>query len=317
MTPNTRDLRVYPLRFRFLARDAVHFPEGQASNILRGAFGTIFRRLACDPACPGAAQCDQRASCAYARVFEPGASQDAPAGYGDWPRPFVFRSTHLEGQTIRPSAEFYFDLNLFDTHVPAALFFALAFAEVSRDGLGPSRGRADLVDVSQMDESGAAVACLFDGVAPGPTVAPLRLPLDPPQERVERAIVRFITPTESKAGGALAGRPDFGVLLPRLRDRISALRKLYGEGPLAMDFRAFAERAAAIRMSRCEIAHASRWRRSSRTGAVHPLGGFMGEAEYQGDLTEFLPYLRAAKWTGVGRQTAWGKGELSTTILDA
>ena len=41
------------------------------------------------------------------------------------------------------------------------------------------------------------------------------------------------------------------------------------------------------------------------------LGGFVGEAEYEGDLTEFVPYLRAAHWTGVGRQTAWGKGALA------
>ena len=301
---------VFPLRFTFAAREAIHFPEGLASNILRGAFGTNFRRLSCDPQCPGAKLCDRRASCAYARVFEPGAAADAPAGYGDWPRPFVFRSTHLEGQTIRAGSEFYFDLNLFDTHVSAALFFSLAFAEISRDGLGPSRGRADLINVSQMDESGAPVACVFDGAAPGPPTEPLLLPLDSPHA-CGRVTVRFVTPTELKGGGSLAERPEFGVLLSRLRDRISALRKLYGDGPLEMDFRAFAERAAAVRMTRCEVSHVGRWRRSSRTGAVHPLGGFVGEAEYQGDLGEFVPYLRAAKWTGVGRQTAWGKGELS------
>jgi hypothetical protein len=56
-------------------------------------------------------------------------------------------------------------------------------------------------------------------------------------------------------------------------------------------------------------------RRSGRTGQIHPLGGFVGEAEYEGDLTEFVPYLRAAHWTGVGRQTAWGKGALLITNL--
>jgi hypothetical protein len=177
--------------------------------------------------------------------------------------------------------------------------------------LGPSRGRADLVNVSQLDASGAPVACVYDGTAPGPSADPLLLSLDAPAGQVERVIVRFVTPTELKGAGTLAGRPEFSVLLPRLRDRISALRKLYGDGPLEMDSRAFADRAAAVRMTRCEVSHVGRWRRSSRTGAVHPLGGFVGEAEYQGDLAEFLPYLRAAKWTGVGRQTAWGKGELA------
>ena len=54
----------------------------------------------------------------------------------------------------------------------------------------------------------------------------------------------------------------------------------------------------------------SQKRRSSRTGRVHPIGGFVGEAEYEGELGEFVPYLKAGKWVGVGRQTVWGKGDL-------
>ena len=64
-------------------------------------------------------------------------------------------------------------------------------------------------------------------------------------------------------------------------------------------------------MIRCDIQHVEASRRSARTGQIHSLGGFVGEAEYRGALTEFVPYLRAAHWTGVGRQTAWGKGELT------
>jgi CRISPR/Cas system endoribonuclease Cas6 (RAMP superfamily) len=63
-------------------------------------------------------------------------------------------------------------------------------------------------------------------------------------------------------------------------------------------------------MTRCEIRQVEIVRRSSRTGQIHPIGGFIGEAEYEGDLTEFVPYLRAAQWTGVGRQTVWGKGQV-------
>jgi hypothetical protein len=36
----------------------------------------------------------------------------------------------------------------------------------------------------------------------------------------------------------------------------------------------------------------------------------MGEAQYEGDLAEFVPFLEAAQFTGVGRQTVWGKGQI-------
>jgi len=136
------------------------------------------------------------------------------------------------------------------------------------------------------------------------------LSLDPPAKPVTRVTVRFVTPTELKGASS---EPEFGVLASRIRDRISTLRELYGDGPLEIDFKAFGERAAQVRMTRCEFQHVAAERRSSRTGQTHSLGGFTGEADYEGDLTEFVPYLEAARWTGVGRQTIWGKGEIHVT----
>jgi CRISPR/Cas system endoribonuclease Cas6 (RAMP superfamily) len=96
---------------------------------------------------------------------------------------------------------------------------------------------------------------------------------------------------------------------------VSTLGELYGGGPLAIDFRAMAERAAHVRLTR----HALNWekvnRRSSRTGQIHPIGGFVGDAEYEGELAEFVPYLQAAYWTGVGRQTTWGKGVVQVSRM--
>jgi hypothetical protein len=116
---------------------------------------------------------------------------------------------------------------------------------------------------------------------------------------------------ELKAGGGLAQQPDFAILAARIRDRVSTLSQLYGEGPLEIDFRGFGERAAKVAMTRCDIRTVETLRRSGRTGQTHSLGGFIGEADYSGSLGEFIPYLRAAQWTGVGRQTTWGKGAIA------
>jgi hypothetical protein len=305
--------RLHPLRFTFVARERIRFPEAKSSNILRGAFGLIFRRIACIPQCTGARECEWRASCPYARMFEPSAVNAGPSGLGDWPRPFVFRAIHLDGSVTAVGETFHFDLHLFDVKGNAVAYLVLAFAQLAREGLGPGRSRVELSTVSQLDESGKAMTTIFDGgslvVQQG--VAPLALELAAETEPVAYLRVRFLTPTELKSGQQIAARPEFSVLAARIRDRVSTLRGLYGDGPLEMDFRAFGERASLIRMTRCEIRQVDVLRRSSRTGQVHPIGGFVGEAEYEGDLTEFVPYLRAARWTGVGRQTVWGKGEIA------
>jgi hypothetical protein len=231
----------------------------------------------------------------------------------DWPRPFVFRASHLDGRIVPPGETFSFDLNVFDLRDPAFAYFILTFAELVREGLGPRRGRASLVEALQLDADRRPAARLYDGTAfrleaaPAPLVIALA---DDGAAPVRRVRVRFATPMELKAGAQLASRPEFPILFARIRDRLSTLRALYGDGPLEIDFKGMGERAAAVRMTRCEVRQVAAERRSSRTGQVHPIGGFVGEAEYAGDLTEFVPYLKAAGWTGVGRQTVWGKGEI-------
>ena len=241
-------------------------------------------------------------------MFEPSAVSNGPSGFADWPRPFVFRATHLDGRTIVAGEKFSFDLNLFDMRNPALAYLVLAFSQLAKDGLGPRRGRAELVEVLQAQTG----ACLYDGSAfVERDGAPMDISLDPILERVQKVRIEFVTPTELKSGQLLAARPEFAVLAGRIRDRLSTLRELYDDGPLEIDFRGFGERAARVTMTRCDLKHVDVDRRSGRTGQVHSIGGFVGEAEYEGDLTEFIPYLRAAKWTGVGRQTVWGKGEIA------
>ena len=85
--------------------------------------------------------------------------------------------------------------------------------------------------------------------------------------------------------------------------------------PWSLDFRAFGERARRVRTAHCELQTVKEERLSKGTGQRHSIGGFTGVAEYEGPVAEFLPYLEAARWTGVGRQTVWGKGEIAAEIM--
>jgi hypothetical protein len=287
---------LYALRFSFIACERLFFPPGQTANLWRGALGAALHRIACSAECPGARTCEHRATCLYARVFEPSALSPGPSGLASHPRPFALRASHLEGCSISAGSAFHCGLHWFDTRNPAVDALRQAFAELGVRGIDSRRGRAELCSVTGDD-------------------SPLLLPLDSPPEPVDGIRVRFLTPTELKTAHGVAETPEFAVLAARVRDRLSTLSALYGEGPLPIDFRGFADRAARIQMPRCEIGRIAAERRSRRTGQVHPLGGFIGEAEYTGRLTEFVPYLQAACWTGVGRQTTWGKGELAVELL--
>lgn len=102
---------------------------------MRGALGTILRELNCDNTCPGARICERRASCQYARIFEPVDWQDGPA--------------HLDGVTVRAGQSFHFDVHLFMTRErPPIETFVDAFSGLADTGLGPPRGRVRLEDTA-------------------------------------------------------------------------------------------------------------------------------------------------------------------------
>jgi hypothetical protein len=221
----------------------------------------------------------------YTRIFEP-KSRSGPSGLGDPPRPFVFRARHLDGRMVAPGEAFHFDINVFDVIGDSVSCILQIFGEL------------DWAKLQRVDRSSE----------------PERLFLDPAPAPVPRVRIEFLTPTELKSKDQIADRPEFPILFGRIRDRVSTLSALYGRGPLAIDFAALGEHAAAVRLAQCDIHTVSANRRSGRTGQTHPIGGFLGSAEYEGDIAEFLPYLKAACWTGVGRQTVWGKGEIAVLL---
>jgi hypothetical protein len=285
-------LEFYRLRWHFQALGRLSFAPGASGNTVRGAFGVLLRQTASNEV--------------YMRLFEPSRAAGAsPSGLRDWPRPFLFRTAHLDGRQFAPGDAFHIDMHLFDPHPELLAAIRATFEGVGAAGIGPGRGRAALLRVEQLgvDES----ACETANVPGPPSV--VSLDPDPAGQAVRQVRLRFLTPTELK-GAAPDGGPAFGVLFARLRDRISTLRAFYGAGPLAIDFRALGERARAVELVSSDLEWTTARRRSTRTGQTHPLGGFTGDAVYAGDLTEFLPWLRAARWTGVGRQTVWGKGDV-------
>jgi hypothetical protein len=221
----------------------------------------------------------------------------------------VFRAAHLDGRTVLPNEHFHFDVIVFQIQHPPLEHFQRAFAELASEGLGPGRGRASLERVEQIDQCGAAVRWTA-----GAATRPSSVRLDPDLRDIRRVTVQFVTPTELKFRDGIAAQPEFGGLLSRVRDRLSTLSALYGRGTLDMDFAGFGARAAAVCIEGCDLRQVRATRLSSRTGQRHPLGGFTGEVVYTGSLGEFVPFLEAAQFAGVGRQSSWGKGEIRVKL---
>lgn len=270
---------VRPWRWHFQAVRSIRM--NHAGNTLRGALGLALQE-----------------SPETAAWFRPHASGTHPSGFADPPRPFVLRATHLDGASFRPGEDFSFDLYSFELQQDRRAMLCEAMRQLGEAGIGPTRGAAKLIAVENLAGTES------DGL--------LALPLDPISESISRVRVDFLSPTELKGDDA----ESFPTLLSRARDRVAGLRALYGAGPCSIDFRRLGEIAATVRTDLFQHDVIRQERRSSRTGQVHPIGGFTGIAEYSGELRELVRWLEAAQFTGVGRQTVWGKGAIRVKRLE-
>ena len=306
----------YVLRFTFKAIDSIAFPPWKAADTLRSGLGHSFRRTGCVLSCSDPATCEPGRTCPYVRIFRPKLLSAGPSGLADRPRPFVIRARHLNGCTIPAGDCFHVNIHLFLIDEDAVQCLVLAVAELAHLGIGPSHRRAVLSEVAVSTLNGAVLSNIYRDrkLLHNKLPCPECLQLQAAPVSARRVQIEFLSPTELKKGGVIVQEPQFPVLFSRLRDRISALRNFYGPGLPSVDFRSLATRSKCIRLVRWNGQHLTIERRTAHQ--TYPIGGSIGIAEYEGDLSEFLPYLEIGRWTGVGRQTVWGKGEFTVEQLD-
>lgn len=304
-------LRFHRMRFHFRARVPLFIPGGAAANRVRGGLGRILK-TACPPDCKAAETCPIGQQCLYGHLFEPPAAAGGPSGYKDAPRPFVLRPRALEERQAPAGSILTLDIHLFDLDPARPGQLTSALARWARDGLGPSFESAELARAEQIALDGSVDRVIFDGHEPFAAGPALLVPLAArPGAPIRELTVDFLSPTELKGEEFSARSPGFGPLFGRALERVSTLARLYnGEAP-AVDFRGLITEARTVAVAECSMRRLHRERVSAHTGDRHSLGGLVGRVRYTGDeLRPFLPWLAAAVWTGVGRQTVWGKGEI-------
>jgi hypothetical protein len=313
-------------RFHLEPRAPLYLPAYNKGNVIRGGFGSTFRRIVCHAACRQPETCELRNVCPYTAVFQPFVPEDSEkiSRNRDIPRPFVIKAPLETRETYQVGERLSFDLVLVGKIKDYLPYFIVTFKELSQAGLGRGRAPVELRAVGHVGSDGveAAVYAREDNLVRPPAVAIFWADLrdshganngstispQGAEASVTRVTLRFLTPTMLRADGMLMRRPAFGPLAKRLRDRINALSYFYCGAGLDIDFKAFGEQAEKIRT----VADSTRWvesaRYSRRREVAHDLSGFVGEATFEGELEPFIPYLKLGEYVHVGKNAVFGNG---------
>lgn len=309
-------LTVAGLRFHMRVRRSVHFPEAKAANILRSALGVAMKRVHCstfpENGCQTVESCPHAQSCLYSKIFAPRAPENWPSGFQDLPRPFVLRASHLNGTTFPPASTFDFDLYLLSTLPSVYRALGSALASLSSSPFGPGDGAILLARVDNLGED-QQPALPFDGK--NLIKIDLALHGNTGKYTTEKLQIRFLSPIDLRTKGRTIHEPDFKILFARLRERLLMLSRLYHKGEFGVG-EDLLNLASEVRLIHWSGESQSVQRHSRTQDRAHDIGGITGTATYEGPIQPFLPWLKSAQWTGLGKHAVWGNGQIVCQIQE-
>lgn len=301
-------IRLTRYRVSLKALDRLGLPAYLGST-LPGAFGHVFRRVAC--LAPHGGPCPAPDDCPYHLVFETAPPPDALAlrNLDDLPRPFVIAPDPAARRSYEAGSAVTFDLTLIGRAQDFFPHFVVTLRELSV--LGRGRHPVALRRVETADARGGRPTLVYsdeDNLVRSheASVSLAACASSPPG--AGRFTLRFLTYTRLKHEGAWVQRPEFHVVFRRLLGRLSSLAVFHCGIRLDVDFVGLIEQAKAVTL----VDDRTRWedwtRYSSRQDRHMTLGGLVGEATYEGDLGGLWPFLVFGQWTHVGKNATFGLG---------
>ncbi|MDF2922149.1 MAG: hypothetical protein K0R57_1063 [Paenibacillaceae bacterium] len=294
-------------------------PPWKASTF-RGGFGNVFKKLACihpDLACRN---CAAASYCAYVYVFEtrPDQGEGFMSKYDQVPRPYLLEVPVNKQTWYEPQDLLDIYVVLFGKAIHYAPLFVSTFQEMGRQGIGKGKRSYKLIQVENITASPNLKRTVYS--AGGEMMAHQPMVMSEadwmsPEERVDRVNLFFETPLRLKTAGSYTDQPEFSVIFRSVLRRVTSILKFHHGMPTeAYDYKGLVERAQQVKL----IRHSTKWvdydRYSSRQDEHMRLGGIMGWAQYEGEMTEFLPWLRAAEQVHIGKNAVFDLGRIRVSI---
>ncbi|HHV78324.1 MAG TPA: CRISPR system precrRNA processing endoribonuclease RAMP protein Cas6 [Firmicutes bacterium] len=314
------DIRIALFEFSFRVQSKVLLPPYKGSA-LRGAFGTIFRRITCsERGLNDCSPCDLRSACPYGKIFEPGPPNNSTRlrNLENVPRPFVLRPPLDAKLEYAPDDQIVFWVVLAGWAIEYLPYFIVALNELGHDGLGSKqngkRGKVELERVRMFNPLYPDEFTVFDGkivYSPNDSLIVTGQQID--EETRLRSwnplTVEFLTMTRLKYENEFVASPPFHVLLRSLLRRYSTIAYFYHGIEPDLDFAALIKEATGVRTVDSRLRWVDWERYSTRQKASMNMGGIIGTVTYSGDIEPFGSLLMLGELIHVGKGTTFGLGQ--------
>lgn len=309
------DLAIYHIQFRLEAQSQIHM-GAQAGSQLRGALWEALSEIAClEPAekrnpshalhCP---------SCFLMEL-----QSLSPRGENP-PRPFTLRSpaaVRVEDERVFMTGDkFEMQMTLMGKATGLFPYLVQGLAGAGQRGVGYGRGRFSIQAIESYQAfKPEKESLLVNGRVKLPSIRFGHKDIVAAAENLasDTLRLRFLSPTTLKDNGQILKRPDFAALIKRILERTQAMAYHYGETsaeqsdwqPLYSDL---SQAAAGIRLKQDNTRWVDLQSGSRRSNRYNDIGGFVGEALFEGDMRPFHTWILWGQALQVGKNVVKGNG---------
>lgn len=304
------DLLIHCLQIRLKAVQPIRL-SAFAGSKLEGAFGRTLYQIACTRRdLETCAPCPLRSVCPYAALYAPTLPAHLKVdSLENPPRPLVFE-THLgQERQITPGEAFEFGLRIVGKAVQHLPYLVAAIRQMGENGIGVTRGRFELTEVSSVHPYTGESRLLSSGDSPVVRLETLTLNAAALPPLPEGPLTLHLkTFTHIKSGGKAVEHLQFPVLVRALQRRVSNLEQIYGGArSLGGNFSELPLLARGVEIIEQQTRHAVQ-ARSGKGKQPVIMNGLVGRVTYTGDLRPFATLLRYGELVGVGKWAHFGAG---------
>lgn len=132
---------------------------------------------------------------------------------------------------------------------------------------------------------------------------------------VKRVTISLKTPLRIRRNGALIESVDFPTIIRNITNRICEIAKRYGGWIDEMEVQRLLILASDVSIIQNQLEMKDIKRYSNRLGQKMDFSGLLGNVQFEGNITPFVPWLYAAQILHIGRNTTFGMGKIEVEFI--
>ncbi len=301
-------------------------------SALRGAFfRAIWGRFCTNRESPTCRECPLVMACPVSALVAP-LRDEATRGH-DVPRPYLISPPHKEKNSYGSGETFTFGFTLMGTSVKMFPYIIRSFQEMEQTRLGHplqelqgKRGQIRVREVRTYHPLTGEREVLWERGNTRPQrprlcITHVDVAVHAKQLPLDHITLDFLSPTRLISEQHLLQRPNFRVLMLRLTERLEQLQREYGEGAISSSegtealisnrdrYLQVGTQAKEVRLVRDETHWIDVKSYSGRQRRTTPIGGLVGRASFEGDLTHLRELLVWGEVLHVGKNVVKGGGQ--------